>query len=151
VAHPASCSDRQHGLLDSTPQNRMKGMRKQYHFWPAEFGSGLDAWDVDRLVSLSRALPVQEIDVETIDEIDTVYWFDDTSLPTVRNVVNHMRLINEADHSYPIILSVEGRVMDGMHRVAAALLEGRRTVPAVQFDEPVPPDYRNCRPTDLLK
>jgi hypothetical protein len=32
---------------------------KQYHFWPAE--QGFDAWDVDRLVELSRGLPVERV------------------------------------------------------------------------------------------
>jgi hypothetical protein len=39
--------------------------------------------------------------------------------------------------------------MDGMHRIARALLEGRETIDAVQFEELIPPDYRNCHPDDL--
>ncbi len=105
-------------------------MRKQYHLWPSEPGPGLDAWDVDRLIRLSRDLPVHDVAVEAIGEVDTAYWFDETSRPTVRAVVEHLRLTNEVDCSYPVILSVDGRVMDGMHRVARALLEGRETVPA---------------------
>jgi hypothetical protein len=95
-------------------------VRKQYHFWPGE--SGLDAWDVDRLVELSHALPVRDVELESIDEIDSVYWFDDQiDRPTVRRVVDHLRLIEDVDLSYPIILGVDGRVMDGMHRIAKAL------------------------------
>jgi hypothetical protein len=93
---------------------------KQYHFWPAE--QGFDAWDVDRLVELSRGLPVERVLVDSIAEIETVYWFDGgDELPTVRNVVEHARFISEVDVSYPIILGHDGRVMDGMHRVARAL------------------------------
>jgi hypothetical protein len=40
-------------------------------------------------------------------------------------------------------------VMDGMHRVAKALLLGRTTISAVQFEARIEPDYRNCRPEDL--
>jgi hypothetical protein len=123
-------------------------VRKQYHFWPGE--SGLDAWDVDRLIELSHALPVRDVELESIDEIDSVYWFDDQiDRPTVRRVVDHLRLIEDVDLSYPIILGVDGRVMDGMHRIAKALLEGRSTISAVQFDVHPDPDYRNCRPEDL--
>jgi hypothetical protein len=39
--------------------------------------------------------------------------------------------------------------MDGMHRVARALLDGRSTIAAVRFEAPLEPDYRNCRPEDL--
>jgi hypothetical protein len=124
-------------------------MRKQYHFWPSEPGPGLDAWDVDRLILLSRGLPVHDVAVEAIGEVDTAYWFDETSSPTVRAIVEHLRLVNEVDCSYPVILSADGRVMDGMHRIARALLEGRETVAAVRFSEPVPPDHQHCRPKDL--
>ena len=123
-------------------------MRKQYHFWPGE--RGLDAWDVDRLIELSRALPVSDVALDSIDEIDSVYWFDDQiDRPTVRRVVDHLRLMEDVDLSHPIILGVDGRVMDGMHRVAKALLEGRSTISAVRFATHPDPDYRNCRPEDL--
>jgi hypothetical protein len=39
--------------------------------------------------------------------------------------------------------------MDGMHRIAIALLEGKRAIAAVRFQEPVSPDIRNCSPEDL--
>jgi len=71
--------------------------------------------------------------VETIGEIDTVYWFDGREeLATVRKVVEHARLIEEVDTSYPIVLGPDGRVMDGMHRIARALLEGREEIVAVR-------------------
>lgn len=123
-------------------------VRKQYHFWPGDHG--LDAWDVDRLVELSQNLPVRDVELSSIGEVDTVYWFDEeTDTPTVRSVVDHARLIQEADTSYPIILGHDGRVMDGMHRIARALLEGQEVIKAVQFEGPVPPDYQDCRPDEL--
>jgi hypothetical protein len=45
------------------------------------------------------------------------------------------------DPKHPIILSAEGRVMDGMHRVYKALLENRDTIAAVQFERNPAPDY----------
>ena len=45
-----------------------------------------------------------------------------------------MRLVQEADLSYPIILGSDERVMDGMHRIARALLDGHATIKAVQFE-----------------
>jgi hypothetical protein len=123
-------------------------VRKQYHFWPGE--RGLDAWDVERLIELSSALPVRDVKLDSIDEIDSVYWFDDRiDRLTVRGVVEHVRLIEDVDLSHPIILGVDGRVMDGMHRIAKALLEGRSTISAVRFETHPDPDYRNCRPEDL--
>jgi hypothetical protein len=42
-----------------------------------------------------------------------------------------------------------GRVMDGMHRIARALLEGEPTIRAVRFDVHPEPDLRDCLPGDL--
>lgn len=122
-------------------------MRKQYHFWPG--AQGHDAWDVDRLVALAERSPVEEVALEDITEIDSVYWFDDYHPATVREVAVHVRLTNEVDTSYPIILGPDGRVMDGMHRVMRALLEGRTTIAARRLSALPEPDYRNCRPEDL--
>lgn len=48
-----------------------------------------------------------------------------------------------------MILGADGRVMDGMHRIARALLEGRTTVPAVRFPVHPEPDHRGVHPDDL--
>ncbi|MDQ1551768.1 MAG: hypothetical protein QOD50_1190 [Actinomycetota bacterium] len=122
-------------------------MRKQYHFWPG--ANGLDAWDIDRLVELSRDFPIADVAISTIGDVDTVYWFDETEAPTVRSVVEHIRLIEEVDVKYAIILGPDGQVMDGMHRVARAMLEGRTTIRAVRFELLPEPDYRDCRPSEL--
>jgi hypothetical protein len=123
-------------------------MRKQYHFRSGK--SELDAWDVDGLVELTKDFPVKDVDLDSIGEVDSVYWFNDgDEVPTVRRIVDHMRLVHHVDVSYPIILGSNGCVMDGMHRVVRALLEGHRTIRAVQFEVDPEPDYRNCRPQDL--
>jgi hypothetical protein len=122
-------------------------MRRQYHFWPGR--TGLDAWDVDRLIELSRGLPVVDVAVDSIPEVDQVYWFDETHPPTVRRVIEHARLIQEVDLSYPVILGVDGRVMDGMHRIAKAILEGAASIRAVRFRHQPQPDYRDCDPAGL--
>ena len=123
-------------------------MRKQYHFMPSD--EGLIAWDVERLIELSNDLPRITVAVASIREIDEVYWFDDTKeRPTCRRVLAHMSLINEVDLSYPIILGADGRVMDGMHRVARVLLQGNDVIEAVQFESDPEPDYVGCSPEDL--
>ncbi len=64
-------------------------------------------------------------------------------------MIEHIRLINEADLSYPIILAANGEVMDGRHRIAKAALEGRTTIGAVQFETDPPPDFVGRAPGDL--
>ena len=122
-------------------------MRKQYHFWPGE--GGIDAWDVDLLIGRVAHLPVEEVALDDLPEIDSEYWFDERERPTVRKVIEHFRLVGAVDPSYPIILGPGNRVMDGMHRVARALLDGRRTIKARRLRELPEPDYRGCRPDEL--
>jgi len=123
-------------------------VRKQYHFWPGEVGT--DAWDVDRLIELSADIPVEDVELASIGEVDSVYWFNQgNERPTVRRVIDHFRLIQDVDLSYPVILGEDGRVMDGMHRIARAILEGRTTIAAKRFRVHPEPDYRNCRAEEL--
>jgi hypothetical protein len=126
-------------------------VRKQYHFWPAASGSSLfDAWDVDTLITLSAGLPIEQVDVASIGDLDTDYWSDGSgSTRTVRQIVEHARLMLAADLSYPVILGFDGRVMDGMHRIARALLDGREQLPVRRFRTPLPPDHVDVRPDEL--
>jgi hypothetical protein len=64
-------------------------------------------------------------------------------------MLEHLNLIDEADLSYPIILSADGAVMDGRHRVAKAAREGRSAIEAVQFDADPEPDHVGLGPEDL--
>lgn len=95
------------------------------------------------------SLPVEEINVESIDEIDSVYWFDDVQRPTVRAVIDHARLIDEVDIGYPVIIGPHHRVMDGMHRIARALRDGRPRIAARRLPELPPPDFRSVHPDEL--
>jgi hypothetical protein len=101
------------------------------------------------LIDMSASIAPEEVPVTAIWEVDTVYWFDETQQPTMRNGLEHVRLLEEVDLSYPIILGPDGRVKDGMHRVARAILEGRDTIPAIRLPELPHPDFRNCGPDEL--
>jgi hypothetical protein len=121
-------------------------MRKQYFFRRSD--RGLLAWDVDRLVELTKDLPRRAVPLTHIRELDAV-WYGDEERQTWRAMVAHIRLIDAADLSYPIILAANGDVMDGMHRTAKALLEGRATIEAVQFAQDPEPDHVGRGPDDL--
>lgn len=121
-------------------------MRKQYYFRPSD--RGLLAWDVDGLVELSKHLPRKRVCLKQIRELDEP-WAGDDERPTWRAMLEHMKLIDEADLSFPIILSASGAVMDGMHRAAKAAREGRTEIEAVQFTEDPEADYIGLGPDDL--
>jgi hypothetical protein len=123
-------------------------MRKQYHFRRSE--RGLLAWDVDRLVELSAGFTPIDVPLSEIRELDETFWFDhEDREPTCRRVALHAKLMNDTDLSHPIVLAQDGRVMDGMHRVCKALIEGRETIRAVRFDVDPEPDYVGVDPDGL--
>jgi len=103
---------------------------------------------VNRLVELARTLPRQQVSLERIRELDET-WAGDDEPRTWRALIEHIRLIDAADLSYPIILSAGGAVMDGMHRVVKATRQGQRTIDAVQFDVDPEPDHVGLRPDEL--
>ena len=56
----------------------------------------------------------------------------------------------QADLSYQIILCPEGRIMDGMHRVAKAKMMNLNAVQAVQFEVMPKPHFMNVDEDDLI-
>jgi hypothetical protein len=127
---------------------KLSGMRKQYHFRPS--ADGVLAWDVDRLVALSANFPRVSVPLAAIRELDEPFWFSGgPAEATCRAIAEHARLIQEADLSFPIILSSDNRVMDGMHRVAKALSLGLATIEAVRFTHDPAPDFVGKGPDEL--
>lgn len=58
----------------------------------------------------------------------------------INNFVYEMKRVQNADLSFPIILDNEGFICDGWHRVAKAILEGRKIIKAKRLEvmpEPV--------------
>ena len=121
-------------------------MRKQYYF--RQSASGLLAWDVDRLVELTRDFPRKSVFLTAVRELDQP-WSGDDEQQTWRAMLAHIQLMDEADLAYPIILAADGAVMDGMHRVAKAVRLGHDTIEAVQFDVDPPADHLGKAPEDL--
>ena len=123
-------------------------MRKQYHLRPND--GRFIVWDVERLVLLTKDFPRIQVPLEAIREIDEPHWFSGGAQDaTCRAVMEHARLINEADLDFPIILSSDGRVMDGMHRVLKALLNGSQSIEAVRFERDPEPDFIDVAIDDL--
>ena len=69
--------------------------------------------------------------------------------PPRRGLVEHVRLMDAVDLTYPIILSSDGTVMDGIHRVCQSLRLGRIGIAARQFETDPPPDHVGKGPKDL--
>ncbi|WP_107816813.1 hypothetical protein [Celeribacter persicus] len=118
-------------------------MRKQYH--TRTVGDERHTWDVHRLLRLARGRQTETIPLSAITELDALWWYREVDdLPTPRSIAHHIRLMQEADLRWPILLCADGRLMDGMHRVLKALVEGHREIQAVRFDPTPEPDFVNA-------
>ena len=104
---------------------------------PHIYSDGVGEWDVHRLWELAAGLPVVELDHEAFHEWEEPLGWGFPE--TLGELVDHIRDILDADLSYPIIVSAEGNIMDGNHRLAKAALEGV-PVKMVRFPETPPPD-----------
>mgnify|MGYP003600794144 FL=1 len=123
-------------------------MRKQYNLRPSK--DGLKAWDVHRLVELSKNFPIKNILLSAINEINEPYWFQDSNQQaTCAAILEHIKLIEAVDLQYPIILCADGRLMDGMHRIMKALQQNQTHIKAVQFEITPDPDFIGI-PADQL-
>jgi hypothetical protein len=123
-------------------------MRAQYHFRSSS--QGLRAWNVRRLVELTETFARELVPLSAIRELDEPYWGNESARQlTCREIVGHARLMLDCDLAFPIILFSDGRVMDGMHRVCKALLQGLSKIEAVRFVEDPEPDYIGVDPDDL--
>ena len=97
-------------------------------------------WQTKRLWKLADHLVPFDLDVSSVKELDQDCWFGKDVSPTLRKVAYHCRKINNASFDFPIILNADGSLMDGGHRLCRALLEGKKTLKAVRFDETPEPD-----------
>ena len=98
-------------------------MYKQY------YSDGYYTWDVDDLWIAGDDLPTEIIPIETL-KLSAMYDNLEENIERVRN----------ADLSYPIIITPEGFVADGMHRIIRAIFEGKEAIAAkrlIKMPEPI--------------
>lgn len=101
----------------------------------------------ERLWELARDLPVRQVPIDELQILEMNLWFGPDDVPTCGAIAAQARRIYEADLSYPIILSAEGALMDGGHRICKAWILGHTEIAAVQF--PVNPDPDYILPDDI--
>src|SRR5262245_57165709 len=122
------------------PQN-VRAISKRLWSTPLPDGS-IPFVRMQQLWEMAEGLPRKKVRVSELNALDDVRWFSErmNRLPTCRAVAEHARDIYEADFHFPIILSPSGVVLDGMHRLCKAFLEGVEEIDAVQL--PTMPPYR---------
>jgi hypothetical protein len=118
-------------------------MRQQYH--RRLVGEERHWWDINRLIDEIKHLPVIDVPLSEIKELDTPYWHEEGGWrkPIARDLALHAMLMYESNLDFPIILHADGELMDGMHRVCKALILGHKTIKAIKFETDPPPHFIN--------
>jgi hypothetical protein len=101
------------------------------------YSAGGKVWSVTNLVARAKDLEPFDLPLAAI-YADTDVW---TPTGSAYGMAFHMRRALDVDTSYPVILSQEGFIMDGWHRVLRALIDGKATIKAVRFQSTPPHDY----------
>ena len=104
-------------------------------------------WITEKLWRAAEGLPVIRVPLSAIAEFEQDCWFGERHAPTCKAVAEHARRIQAADLSYPVILSSDGRLMDGGHRIAKAWLLGESDIAAVRFAVDPEPERLIASPT----
>lgn len=90
-------------------------------------GTG-NLYSVARLIDMCKDLPVFEAPLQAFD-LSYHPWQD----YTIFDLAYHVKAVNDADLSYPIILDWNGSIADGRHRLIKALILGHTTIKCVRM------------------
>ena len=95
-----------------------------------KFRDGSRCWAVTNLIEQAKGLPVFDLPLCCINVASKVW----EPIEGAKALAEHMKRVMEVDTEKPVILDEDGYIMDGWHRVARALLDGKVTIPAVRFE-----------------
>ena len=127
----------------ATHSQNLRAISKRLWSTPLADGS-IPFVRMQQLWDMAAGLPSKKVRVSELNALDEIRWFSERmmKLPTCRAVAEHARDIYEADFRFPIILSPSGVVLDGMHRLCKAFLQGMEEIDAVQLPTMPPCRWR---------
>lgn len=74
--------------------------------------------------------------------IDMMPW-ENGGISSIDRLIYHLVRIENADTSIPVIMGWDGYVMDGWHRIAKAIMEGKKSIKAYRFEKYVEPETKS--------
>lgn len=96
-------------------------------------------WSVEDLWEAAKEYPVELIPVvDLVDKLNGTCWTEGAGEDaTPQWVLGHTRRILKADLNCPILIDEKNNILDGVHRLCKAVLDGRDNI-AVQRIERLP-------------
>jgi hypothetical protein len=117
----------------------MKGViYEKCAFDDSRFVCGGKAWSAPYLYRMAkdRRLKREVVKLRHLD-LSASPW---GSCGSIDDIAWHAIRAKRADQRIPIIMEATGRIMDGWHRVLAAIIRGDTTITAYRFDDYIEPD-----------
>ena len=103
------------------------------------FADGDEAWFAKTIWEAAEDLPIYEVPL--IGFCTDIQPWDDIG-EDFTTFCKHALLVNKADLSYPIIMTPNGVIADGRHRLAKAMILGHSTIKIKRLDRMPLPDYK---------
>lgn len=102
------------------------------------YKAGNKKWNVKTLIKAVRDQGCDEFDLPLagIDLLRMPWEISDAS-----DLIYHFNRVMKADFEHPIILSWDGFICDGWHRVVRAIVEGKTSIRAVRLNDYIQPDF----------
>ena len=98
------------------------------------FRHGKETWSVARLIDDTKHLKPFNAPLASLD-LSGEIW----SGNNMADMAYHCKKVAKADLSRPIIITWDGSIADGRHRIIKALMLGKRTIKAVRMQwKPTP-------------
>ena len=109
-------------------------------------------WELKDIWESSKSLKVEKIKVNELwDSRYTKAWCWQQEGEEINNLffLHHMKRVLNADLTYPIVLSEENLIFDGVHRLMKAKHVGLDYIECVRFKKD--PDPIKCGKTHIVK
>lgn len=90
-----------------------------------------DYYDIPTIIQFCKEKEFKEFDYPLV-AVDLSIEY---SISSFKEMIEEVNRVNNVDLSYPIILSDEGAIIDGYHRIMKAILEGKETIRAIRMEE----------------
>jgi hypothetical protein len=87
-------------------------------------------YNIHAAVTLARDIEVKELLIA-----DMYIGYNSPCNGSLRSFMEHVRLVETADLSYPVLLNEDGFIIDGRHRLAKAILTECKTIKTKRFDK----------------
>jgi hypothetical protein len=100
--------------------------------WSRTIGNTKYTYDVPTLLQFVKEKGYEVFDLP-LDGID-LSW-NPFSTRNISEFIFQVKRINNTSLEYPILIDDLGTICDGWHRVAKAILEGKKTIKAIRMNE----------------